>query len=86
MASYTNSILKHRKAIIVLFLVLTVICAGLSTLVGVDYDFADYLPDDAASTKALDVMEEEYDQPIPNLRVIRQPEYRRKCRRCVCRQ
>ncbi len=70
MASYTNFILKHRKAIIVLFLVLTVICAGLSTLVGVDYDFADYLPDDAASTRALDVMEEEYDQPIPNLRVM----------------
>lgn len=51
MASYTNFILKHRKAIIVLFLVLTIICAGLSTLVGVDYDFADYLPDDAASDR-----------------------------------
>lgn len=70
MDAYTNFILKHRKAILILFLVLTVICTDLSTLVGVDYDFADYLPDDAASTKALNVMEEEYDQPIPNLRVM----------------
>lgn len=70
MNRYTNFILKHRKLIIAFFLVLAVICAGLSTLVGVNYKFADYLPDDAASTKALTVMEEEYSQPIPNMRVV----------------
>lgn len=70
MDRYTTFILKHRKWIITVFLALTVICAVLSTQVGVNYNFADYLPDDAASTKALDVMEEEYDQPIPNMRVL----------------
>lgn len=70
MNTYTNFILKHRKFIIFLFLALTVLCTWLSTLVGVDYDFSDYLPDDAKSTKALSVMEEEYDQPIPNMRVM----------------
>ncbi len=70
MDRYTTFILKHRKAIITVFLVLAVICGILSLQVGVNYKFADYLPDDAASTKALDTMEEEYTQTIPNLRVL----------------
>ena len=70
MDHYTRFILKHRKMIIIVFLIVTVICAGLSTLVGVNYNFADYLPEDAPSTNALNVMEEEYSQPIPNMRVV----------------
>ena len=37
---------------------------------GVNYDFADYLPDKSASTRALEVMEDEYSQSIPNMRVL----------------
>ena len=70
MERYTGFIIKHRKMIITVFLALTVVCAVLSTFVGVNYNFADYLPDDAPSTKALDIMEEEYSQPIPNMRVV----------------
>ena len=55
MERYTSFILKHRKMIIVVFVFLAVVCAGLSTKVGVNYKFADYLPDDAASTVALDI-------------------------------
>ena len=67
---YVTFILKHRRMIIIAFVVLAILCAGLSTQVGVNYSFADYLPDDAASTKALDVMNEAYSQPIPNMRVV----------------
>ena len=70
MIRYTNFILKHKKLIIAVFAAMAVICAVLSQFVGVNYNFADYLPDDAASTKALNVMEEEYDQSIPNMRVL----------------
>ena len=70
MDHYTKFILKHRKMIIIVFMILTVICIGLSTLVGVNYNFADYLPKDAPSTNALNVMDEEYSQPIPNMRVV----------------
>ncbi len=70
MEHYTNFILKHKNILIVLFVAAAVICAILSTLVGVDYKFADYLPDDAPSTRALDIMEEEYDQAVPNVRVM----------------
>lgn len=70
MERYTSFILKHRKMIIVVFVFLAVVCAGLSTKVGVNYKFADYLPNDAASTVALDTMEKEYSQPVPNMRVV----------------
>lgn len=70
MNRYTTFILKHRRWIISVFLILAVVCAGLSTMVGVNYSFTDYLPDDAPSTKALDIMNEEYNQSIPNMRVL----------------
>lgn len=70
MDRYTNFILKHRKIIIFLFVTLAAICMCLSGFVGVNYNFADYLPDDAKSTKAIHIMEEEYKQAIPNLRVM----------------
>ena len=70
MDAYTNFIIKHRKLIITVFAVAAVICAICSGFVNVDYDLVDYLPDDAASTKSLDIMNEEYNQAIPNARVL----------------
>ena len=70
MDKYAEFILGHRRWIIGIFLLLALVCAGLSTMVGVNYNFADYLPDDAKSTKALDVMEKEYSQSVPNMRVM----------------
>ncbi|MGN0262718.1 MAG: RND family transporter [Eggerthellaceae bacterium] len=52
------------------YLVVAAICGLLSQFVGVNYDMNDYLPEDAASTQALDVMEEEFDGDIPNARVM----------------
>lgn len=70
MDHYTKFVVKHKKTIIFLFVIAAAVCAFLSTMVGVDYKFADYLPDDARSTKALDVMNEEYDQEVPNVRIM----------------
>lgn len=70
MNQYTKFILKYKISVVFFFLASTIICAGLSTMVGVNYKFADYLPDDAKSTHALDVMNEEYDQSVTNLRVM----------------
>lgn len=70
MDHYISFVVKHKKTIIFLFVIAAAICAFLSTMVEVDYKFADYLPDDAQSTKAIDIMNEEYDQEVPNVRVM----------------
>lgn len=70
MERYTRVLLKHKKLIIGVFVLAAALCAVLSGLVGVNYNFADYLPDDAASTRALEVMDEEYSQSVPNMRVL----------------
>ena len=47
-----------------------IVSAVCSTMVNVNYDINDYLPDGTASTVALDTMNEEYDMSIPNARVM----------------
>lgn len=70
MERYTQFLMKHRGWVILLFAAVAVVCGVLSALVGVNYKFADYLPAEAASTRAIGVMEEEYDQAVPNMRVL----------------
>ncbi len=70
MERYTQFLLKHKIQIIILFVLAAVVCIILSGLTGVNYKFADYLPENAASSKALEVMEEEYNQSVPNVRVL----------------
>ena len=70
MERYTQFLLKHKALVIAFFAAAAVVCAVLSALVEVNYKFADYLPKEAASTEALEVMEEEYSQAVPNMRVL----------------
>lgn len=61
---------KHRKGIITVFLLASVIGVVLFFLTPVNYNMMDYLPEQANSTQALTVMQEEFDQPLPNLNVM----------------
>lgn len=67
---FFRGVLRHRKAVVVLFAVAAVVCALLKPLVNVDYDMNDYLPEGVASSEALDVMDEEFSGDIPNARVM----------------
>ncbi len=69
MRKFTSLIISHRKAVIAVFTVLTVICGLLSLTVEVNYKLADYLPDSAESTVALNTMYDQFDAATPNLRV-----------------
>ncbi len=60
----------HPRKILALFAFLAVAGALLSTLVNVDYDIKDYLPDRTSSTLSLEVMQEEFSGGIPNARVM----------------
>lgn len=70
MNNFYNRIVNHRKRIITLFLILFAVCLICKQFVVVNYDMNDYLPEDSASTQALDLMNTEYGEGIPNARVM----------------
>ena len=70
MRKFYEKIIHHKKLVIAVFAVAIIISAVCSTMVGVNYDMNDYLPDETASTVALDTRNEEYDMSIPNARVM----------------
>ncbi|MDF2587174.1 MAG: transporter [Anaerocolumna sp.] len=63
-------ITKHRKIILIIFSVSAIICAILQLFVTKNYDMIDYLPEEAQSTKALNIMTEEFTQSMPNTSVL----------------
>lgn len=63
-----TTIVRQRKLVLVLSLVLIVVNIIFASRVKVDYNLQDYLPADAASSRSLKVMGEEFDFSIPNAR------------------
>ena len=70
MQKFYTGITNKRKPIVVLFAIAFVVCLVCSSLVAVNYDMADYLPDDTKSTVSLEIMGEEFEGGIPNARVM----------------
>ena len=70
MRKFYEKVVAHSKPIMMIFVIVFVICAICSRMVSVDYDMNDYLPEDSASTAALDLMDEEFGSGIPNARVM----------------
>ncbi len=70
MENLASRIIKHKKLIIALFLAFAAVFGFLSRFVSVNYNMVDYLPSSAPSTKALDIMEEEFSQAMPNASVM----------------
>lgn len=66
MDAIIEKILQYKKWIVTVFLVLTVVFTAAFFKVKINYNMADYLPDDANSTIALDTMTEEFDRALPN--------------------
>ena len=64
------AVIRHRRRVLAGYAVAAVLCALLSLLVSVNYDINDYLPPDAPSTIAIDVMEEAFGGGIPNVRAM----------------
>lgn len=65
-----NLIIKNPKKVIVFFIIASIISIVLFFCTGINYNMLDYLPEQANSTLALDKMNEEFDQPIPNLNIM----------------
>lgn len=70
MGAIIQRLLKHKIFVIVIFFISSLLCALLAGTVSVNYNMMDYLPDEARSTIGLDIMKAEYQQDIPNVRVM----------------
>ncbi|SDY22412.1 hypothetical protein SAMN05421736_101710 [Evansella caseinilytica] len=70
MTDIAAQIIKYRKPIVIVFTIVTVISAIALFFVSVNYNLSDYLPEEAQSTQALEVMNEEFDGSMPNARVM----------------
>ena len=64
-----RGVLRHRRVVIGVFVVLTVICACLIPQVKIDANMSDYLPPTAKSSQDLDAMKRIYGNDIANARV-----------------
>lgn len=65
-----NMIIKNPKKVIAFFGIASLISIVLFLCTGINYNMLDYLPEQANSTVALQKMNEEFDQPIPNLNIM----------------
>jgi predicted RND superfamily exporter protein len=68
--AFSNSVIKHKRLVTVFFAVLAIVCLFLSQGVTVNYNVSSYLPADANSTVALEVMSAEFTQAMANARVM----------------
>ncbi|AST89909.1 RND transporter [Sutcliffiella cohnii] len=63
-------IIQHKKLVVIVFAIVTVISTAAQFFVSVNYNMVDYLPEDAQSTQALTIMEDEFTASVPNTRVM----------------
>lgn len=70
MDRYTRFVTHHSKAIVAMTFALALVCAVMALTVSVNYDLTSYLPESCESTKALEVMDEEFTTEVPNARVM----------------
>lgn len=70
MGKFSEAIIKHKRSVLFAFVIASVIGGILTTLVSVNYNTVDYLPEDAQSTIAIEVMEVEFGGEMPNSRVM----------------
>ncbi|MCF6411431.1 efflux RND transporter permease subunit [Pseudalkalibacillus salsuginis] len=70
MLTIAARIIKHKKAVVVAFALIAVISTVSQFFVSVNYNMVDYLPDDAQSTQAMEIMEEEFTGDVPDTRVM----------------
>ena len=70
MARFANVITKYKKTILAVSIAAALLCAMLQSLVKVNYNMVDYLPPEAQSTTALNIMNREFSQSMPNTSVM----------------
>lgn len=66
----SDFIANHKKAVIIFYVILMILGMIFFLGVPINFNLMDYLPEKANSTRALQIMEEEFQQNVPNLYVM----------------
>ena len=70
MDRFIHGVLRHRRGVILVFALSALLGAALFFGVRVNYDLTDYLPPEEESTRALELLTEEFSEGVPNARVM----------------
>ncbi|MCL1798656.1 MAG: MMPL family transporter [Eggerthellaceae bacterium] len=70
MDRYTAFITGHHKFVVAATAGIVLVCAALVLFVRVNYDLASYLPEATESSRAYTVIDEHFDEAVPNVRVM----------------
>lgn len=70
MERFIEAVLHKRILVLAVFVIFFLLSAGAAAMVNINYNLMDYLPDDAPSTEALDIMNEQYEKGAPNARIM----------------
>lgn len=70
MKKFYEHVVAHQKTILIIFILLSIAGLLLQSMLSVNYDMKDYLPEDSSSTISLELMKNEFDGGIPNARVM----------------
>lgn len=70
MRTIAEHITRQHRLLLVIFGALTVVCGFLTLLVPINYNLADFIPPEAPSKVAMDVMAREFDDSVPNVRIF----------------
>ena len=66
MDRFAGAVIRRRKAVIALFIIIAAVCALFYFSVRINYNMADYLPPEAQSTIALEMMNSEFTSAMPD--------------------
>lgn len=70
MLDFAHGILRHRKMILITFVIAIVLGSFLALKVPVNYDLSTYLPENTESTRALKEVKDLFGDALPNLDII----------------
>ncbi|MCL2045984.1 MAG: MMPL family transporter [Oscillospiraceae bacterium] len=70
MDRFAAAVIRRKKLVICLYIIITAICVAMIFSVRVNYNMIDYLPPNAQSTQAIEIMRSEFSQAMPNANVL----------------
>lgn len=69
MEKLSKLIVKHYKFLFITFIILSILSIISSFGVNISYSMQDYMPEDSISMQNIRKMNQEFDEPVPNLRI-----------------